>query len=486
MRVSEHYSLGLTQPSLDFVDVRLDTDVPLFVDPTALNLLDTEWGVRCRALIHNYFNLVLEHISNGKHTKAKRLLEVLSEPNETHLGLSKGRSRGHGMGKELADKMWRALNDSQAVRTGLITDLEDTALMIDGIASDVISDIVTNIIREPLLEYTIEMAGQYGIPLETHSTLKLWDGQAQKWITKDMPQAITTIGFRKQRLLLVPRAIVRKSISYDAGVYYNQYLVEQLQEEEADRGVVRILKTTGEHKLPTKKYVKEQYLDDAGKINEKKQNRDLTPERPEVLERFKQETEDNPKPTLTHEQIAEKMETPEPEWDILLNNLLSIKSGNDGATPFEKAVQSLFTALFYPWLAHPIPQTRQNNGRKRVDVTYYNVASDDFFGWVRNHYTAPYIFVECKNYSTDIGNVELDQLAGRFGTSKGQVGISVSRQIKDREKITASCRDTAQQGRGYIIALDDNDLIALVDAVRSKPVGERLDLLRKRFNDLVL
>lgn len=44
MRVSEYYTLGLTQPSLDFVDVRLDTDVPLFIDPTALNLLDTEWG----------------------------------------------------------------------------------------------------------------------------------------------------------------------------------------------------------------------------------------------------------------------------------------------------------------------------------------------------------------------------------------------------------------------------------------------------------
>ena len=133
-----------------------------------------------------------------------------------------------------------------------------------------------------------------------------------------------------------------------------------------------------------------------------------------------------------------------------------------------------------------MPQTKQNNGRKRVDITYYNVATDDFFGWVKSHYTAPYIFVECKNYTTDIGNAELDQLSGRFGTSKGQVGISVSRQINDRDKIDASCRDTAQQGRGFIIALDDNDLKNLVDAVKNKPVGERLNLLRERFNQLVL
>lgn len=247
MRVSEYYTLGLTQPSLDFVDVRLDTDVPLFIDPTALNLLDTEWGAKCRGLIHDYFSLVLEHISNGEHDKAKALLAQLGEPNETHLGLSKRRSRGHGMGKGLADKMWEALNNSSAVRTGLITDLEDTALLIDGIASDVISDIVTNIIREPLLEYTAEMANQYGIPTQLRMTRKLWSTQAKKWTVKDMQQAITTVHGREQRLMLVPKAIVRKSISFDAGEYYNKYLLEQLQEEDVNQGLVRILKN-GEHR----------------------------------------------------------------------------------------------------------------------------------------------------------------------------------------------------------------------------------------------
>lgn len=486
MRVSEYYTLELTQPSLDFVDVRLDTDVPLFVDPTALNLLDTEWGVRCRSIIHDYFGLVLECITNGEHDKAKALLGQLGEPNETHLGLSKKRSRGHGMGKILADKMWEALSESSAVRTGIITDLEDTALLIDGIASDVISDIVTNLIREPLLEYTAEMANQYGIPLQTRRTRRIWDIQAKKWVVKDMPQAITIVDNREERLLLVPKAIVRKSISYDAGVYYNQYLVEKLQEEEMDRGFVRIIKSTGEHKPPTKTSIKENHLDADGKINQKEQNRTLTPERLDVLERFKQETADNPKPVLDHQQIADEAETPPPDWDKLLKDLIDIPSGRNDATQFEKATQALFTALFYPWLAHPMPQTKQNNGRKRVDITYYNVATDDFFGWVKSHYTAPYIFVECKNYTTDIGNAELDQLSGRFGTSKGQVGISVSRQINDRDKIDASCRDTAQQGRGFIIALDDEDLKALVDAVKNKPSGERLNLLRERFNELVL
>lgn len=485
MRVSEYYSLELTQPSLDFVDVRLDTDVPLFIDPTALNLLDTDWGAKCRGLIHDYFSLVLENISNGNDAKAKALLAMLGEPNETHLGLSRRRSRGHGMGRGLADKMWSALKNSQAVQTGLITDLEDTALMIDGIASDVISDIVTNIIREPLLEYTIEMAKQYGIPLEAHRTHKLWNAQTKAWETKDMEQAITTIGNRPQRLMLVPKAIVRKSISFDAGDYYNKYLLEQLQEEEADKGLIRILKN-GEHRPPTKKSIKEQYLDADGKINEKKQNRELTPQRLDILERYKEEVGNNPKPVLSHAQIAEELETPIPDWDRLVNDLLNVEPGADEAKAYEKAVQALFDALFYPWLMYPQPQTRLNNGRKIVDITYSNVAQEDFFKWLKDNYPSAFIFVECKNYSTDIGNPEFDQLSGRFAPSRGKVGLLISRKIDNKELVESSCRDTANDDRGFIIALDDDDIKALVEAVKTQPAGNRLNLLRDKFNKLVL
>lgn len=485
MRVSEYYSLGLAQPSLDFVDVRLDTDVPLFIDPTALNLLYTDWGAKCRGLIHDYFSLVLEHISNSNHVMAKALLAVLSEPNETHLGLSKRRSRGHGMGEGLADKMWQALNDSSAVRTGLIKDLEDTALLIDGIASDVISDIVTNIIREPLLDYTVEMANQYGIPLETHGTRRLWDTQAKKWITKDMKQAVTNVGNRQQRLMLVPKAIVRKSISFDAGEYYNKYLLNQLQEEDFNQGLVRILKN-GEQRLPTKASIKERHLNADGKINQKEQNRILTPSRRDILERFKQEVGDSPKPALNHEQLAEELGTPEPDWDKLLNDLLNVQAGADEAKKYEKAVQALFDALFCPWLMYPQPQTRLNNGRKIVDITYSNVAQDDFFKWLKDNYPSAFIFVECKNYNTDVGNPELDQLAGRFAPSRGKVGILISRKIDNKTLLEQSCRDTAKDDRGFIIALDDGDVATLVEAVRNSSDGQKLNLLRDKFRNLVL
>lgn len=242
MRVSEFYSLHLTQPSLDFIDVDLDSDAQLFVDPTALHLLDTEWGSECRYLIKTYFSHILNCINNDNHNEAKVLLSALSEPNETHLGLSREKPCGRGVGDELAHKIWSALSQSSAVHTGLISDLEDTALMIDGIASDIISDITTNLIREPLLNYTAEMARQNNIPLETRLSKKIWDAQTKRWTTKEIQQIIVTSSNRQQRLMLVPKSIVRRSISYNAGEYFNKYILCQLQEEDARKGLMRILK----------------------------------------------------------------------------------------------------------------------------------------------------------------------------------------------------------------------------------------------------
>lgn len=484
MRVSDYFSLKTTQPSLDFVDVDLEKDIRLFIDPSALYLLTTEWGSRCRNLIKSFFGTVLESIKNGDNDGAKKLLAQLSEPNETHLGLSRNKSQGRGMGSSLAEQMWRSLERSDAVKTGIITDLEDTVLLVDGIASDIISDVVTNIIREPLLEYTIKICREYNIPLEEHTTLKLWSPTKKEWVYKDMPQIIVSTLNKTKRLILVPKAIVRKSISYDAGKYYNKYLLEELQEEAAARGLVRILKN-GESRLIPKNEIKKSHLSNDGRIHEKEQNRKLTPSRPEVLCRYKEEINNNPTPVLSHGEIADETGAPVPNWDSLLNKLLAIKPGNEEAKKYEKAVYDLLTALFYPWLTYPEPQTKIHNGRKIIDITFTNVAQEGFFKWLKDSYPAPHIFIECKNYNTDIENPELDQMAGRFSPSRGKIGIIICRQIENRKKIEDSCRDTANDSRGYIIVLDDENIKDLVKDIKTKDSEYKLDILRKKFDKLI-
>lgn len=106
MRIAEYYKLGKTQPFLDFVDIPLDTDLPVFVDPLAIKSLKSSWGQECTFLLQNYFEVVLRHIKSGKSEKAKSLLASLSERNEFHLGFSKGKSQGHGFGVKSANSVW--------------------------------------------------------------------------------------------------------------------------------------------------------------------------------------------------------------------------------------------------------------------------------------------------------------------------------------------------------------------------------------------
>ncbi|HEY0388417.1 MAG TPA: hypothetical protein VGC71_08245 [Gaiellales bacterium] len=46
------------------------------------------------------------------------------------------------------------LEASEAVQTVMLEDLEDSILLVRGIGYDIVSDITTNVIREPLIRYT--------------------------------------------------------------------------------------------------------------------------------------------------------------------------------------------------------------------------------------------------------------------------------------------------------------------------------------------
>lgn len=185
LRVSDFYKLKYKQGELPFVDVDIFSDTPLFVDPRAIRLLPTEWGNECVTLLQSFFHTVISEIKNGRDQEAKSLLNGLHEPNETHLGVSCKKAQGRGMGGELSNDVWEMLSYSRAAKSGLLTDLEDAALMVEGIDRDIISDIAINIIREPLIRFTQQVCKEYGIALEPGvNSGPIWDKAAN--LTKDV------------------------------------------------------------------------------------------------------------------------------------------------------------------------------------------------------------------------------------------------------------------------------------------------------------
>jgi hypothetical protein len=477
-RVSEHFVLGLAQPQLDFVDVAIETDTRVFIDPRALLLLDTDWGHECVALLQHYFGCVLAAIKAGDKTRATRLLAKLHEPNETHLGLSRGRPAGRALGPELAARLQDALAGSVAVKSGLLTDLEDTILMIDGIGSDMISDIATNVIRGQLVAYTQSQCRDLGIPMEAaiYPGGPFWDPETETW-RQDLVELPRAGG---PPLLLVPKCIVRLRMDYDADEYYDHYIIPYLRDEEIDAGssLVQVLKN-GKPRVTRKDLI-------AKFGRGKAVNALITQANPKLLTSYRRTKRRHIAPAIPHTTLAELTGTEPPDLDGLLAAVLAVKPGKAGATDYHRAVEALLTPLFYPALTTPEREVKINAARKRIDITYVNAAASGFFDWLDRRYDAAHVIIECKNYGGDPANPELDQLAGRFSPNRGRFGILVCRTIADKALFTARCRDTADAQQGYIVALDDEDLRTLIEARKAGDPKDAFLFLRRRFNALVM
>jgi hypothetical protein len=360
----------------------------------------------------------------------------------------------------------------------LLRDLEDTVLMVEGIGPDLVSDMTTNIIRQPLIRYTQEQCAQWGIPTtDGVATGPMWDPATGEWFSEFEVQPVTPAG----RLLLIPKILVRQRLTYDADEYYSHYLLPFLEDVEVAAGssLVRVVKSTGAHRV-TKKDLTAKY--GRGKRTIVEQTR----QHPEVLERYRRAKRERFTPPMSHVDIAGAEGTELPDWDALLAAVLNTPPGREHADAYHRAVQALLTALLYPSLVDPKREWEIHDGRKRIDIVYVNAATDGFFDWLSRHYPAAHIIVECKNYSRDVANQELDQLAGRFSPSRGRVGLLLSRSFEDKQLFIERCRDTARDDRGFILALDDDDLRELVDAGRAFGYGSRqFALLKQRFDVLI-
>lgn len=134
-RISDHFKLDKTQAELDFVNINTNKDTRLYVDPYAIEIRDDELSDELKFHITTFFEDVLKSLRKGDATRAQYLTENLHEPRETFLGVSKGKPRGRGVGREQADKMLSKLTSSRAYKTGLLTDLAETGLFIKKYAS---------------------------------------------------------------------------------------------------------------------------------------------------------------------------------------------------------------------------------------------------------------------------------------------------------------------------------------------------------------
>lgn len=485
-KFSKYVGLKKSQYELDFVDVPVNGDIALYIDPYAIAKRNDHWSIECHNAIVAFFQGIIDQIKSGNEGMAKIMLSGLREPNQTRFGLSKGKiSRGRGIGGEQTELLYAALADSTAVKTGFIQDLEECELMIEGIGRDKISDITTNIIRHKLIEYTQTQCRLWSIPMQSVASGLIWNSSTHKWASEYVDLPICS----DRSVLLVPKSIARFDIEFNHREYYRHFVLNFLQAEHlnANSSLVRTLRD-GTKRPPTKKDLAElnpltkQYLFEFSK------------DHPDVLDKYRHSKDTAIKEISIEDLLAftAGLENADAQHasDLsqLSSDLDSIPAGGQSASDYHNHIIGVLTAIFYPSLINPVKEKEIHEGRKRIDIVFQNAAQNGFFFTLPNNKNVPsgYIFIECKNYSVDVANPELDQLSGRFSVNRGKFGILVCRSFENKQLFITRCKDTAQDQRGFIIVLDDNDIKQLLALRAEKNDRGISDFLDARFQELIM
>lgn len=473
-RFSTAFGLTNAQAELDFVDIDLATDTPLYLDPYAIQIRADEFSESCTDHIRSFFNALLDALREDNDVRATSLLSNLREPNETFLGQSVGRPRGRAVGTHKGAELARAIRESRAFETGLLSDLSEAALFIYGVGSDTISDLTTNILRNLLAEYTKEQCEIYGIETRPVRNIgPIWNITRRDWEACALDLPI----YHGRPILLVPKSLVRFRLCLDTQEFYNHHMIEFLRQEyeNSNSSLVNILKD-GTRRV-YKNAVKERHpmiKDDLASF---------VRDHPEVLERYKE---------LKGAEGALEIDELERFFDervfanALIERLQAIPGGNDSASEYHSVMIGICTFLFHPSLIIPVKEQEIHEGRKRIDIKFTNAARRGFFATVLQspQMRSINVPIECKNYTRRIANPEMDQLQGRFGHTRGFFGILLCRDMDNKDRIRAGCRDTALDGRGYMLALDDEDIISMLGFVRDGLRGNIDRYLQMRLDEI--
>lgn len=473
-RFSKHFALDLSQHQLDFVDVSNTFDTPVYVDPYAIEIQDDVWAAEASRHIRVFFKEVLDAIKSGDVSRAVNLMSHLTEPKETFLGVSQGDPKGRGVGPRQARQLIDAIAKSKAYKSGLLSDLSEMALYVEGVDRDKISDLTTNIIRSLLVDYTQQQCDLHGVATERYSGPPMWDADKRNWISKYVQLPYIS----SDPILLVPKYIVRRRLSLDSQEFYNKQITDFLVTEnlKAHSSLVQLVKG--------KPVVRKGDVREASPKS-KSLIADMVKAHPELLDMYKeiakrqralvQFDDDDEAPTLTA------------VCGSLAEAFKHVPTGAKHANEYHTLAMGALTALFYPDLILPRKEWEIHEGRKRIDLVFTNASDVGFFAQRRDDSltNANMVIVECKNYSSDLANPEIDQLLGRFDRNRGKFGIITCRKIDDAKTMARRCLDASSRGQGYMIVLTDDDLIAMLIAKSKLNDALVANILHSKYRDLL-
>lgn len=227
--VSDEWNLGVKgHVNFDFIDVKVDDDNLLFIDPTLIELFYDDWGIEARKTIESFFDNFFAAYYEKDEDRKYYLLSHAHERNATKLGYGNGMNGTGNTPEGLLDKF--KYLDSLVKKIETIEKAQDLPLFINGFGQDGLSDLLTNILQLLLSDFTISQMEKRGIPSNGTTTFYAWNRHTDKWEKHTRP-AYFLHDSEDDNLLLVPKEIVRDHYLPSISQFFNRIIVERLREK---------------------------------------------------------------------------------------------------------------------------------------------------------------------------------------------------------------------------------------------------------------
>ena len=233
MHISQKFNLEINgHKDIDFIDIDETLDTRLFIDPYVLQALPDELCLNACRCIDTFFQQVFQACHDQNRTRLRSLLEYASEPNETNLGMKSISNYGKGTTADELTSMF--LEFYKIVRRNPYTESNPLALCmyIQNFDKDKMSDLITNILRKLLYDFTIEQSITWNMKLKPIEEFigYYWDYNKLSW--NKLYGNPLSVGHKN--ILLVPKVIVRSRYVFNVECYIKQYILKNIQQEHAD------------------------------------------------------------------------------------------------------------------------------------------------------------------------------------------------------------------------------------------------------------
>lgn len=242
MKLYEKYNLPV---DVDFINVELTTDNEYWIDPMMMYMDKSLMGKKCCEIVQQYFSVLLELAMCNDTINGYLYTKDFIEMNETRLGYSKNEPKGSSGGEALGKEIFDLIINSKAVKTELIGDIFDASVMIGKLGIDKMSDFITSLIFEELIDYTQSECRRYNITMKKININKMyWSYQKQDWV-KGNDINLPYDEESKMAIVFIPKKFTESKLVYSYSRFYGKGMIPYLGRSAVDNrleGLIRILK----------------------------------------------------------------------------------------------------------------------------------------------------------------------------------------------------------------------------------------------------